>query len=161
MMASQDKDDDDTKSATMRNTSTHFHKTTPSLSSSPSSNEPTIYRTLDQGAGVVAAPPPPPPPLPPPVLTSPRIYVDDFDPPPGKTEKREKEGGLLTNDDEDDEDDGFVRIEPEMHRGHVEVKVMREGWLKRQCLRVVNGQPSIWRHFAMWKKVIKEIVAVL
>lgn len=52
----------------------------------------------------------------------------------------------------EDEEDDFVRVEPEMHRGHVEVRVLKEGWLQKQCLRVVDGRPSMWRHFAFWKQ---------
>ena len=63
------------------------------------------------------------------------------------------EAGLEGEGADDDDDDDFVRIEPEMHQGHVEVRVIKEGWLQKQCFRVVDGRPSIWRHFALWKKV--------
>jgi len=65
--------------------------------------------------------------------------------------EEEEEGEGEEEGKEEDDDDDFVRIEPDMHRGHVEVRVLKEGWLQKQSFRVVDGRPTIWRHFAFWK----------
>ena len=151
-------------------------------SSTPSSRRPAAPfsspRTLDNihfdssefmqsiHLGDVVPPPPPAQHHPPPLTSSPYQEAGGDGQgelvSPGDTlsDIELDEGEYLAATAADDDDDDFVRIEPEMHQGHVEVQVIKEGWLQKQCFRVVDGRPSIWRHFALWKKVSQSVSAV-
>jgi hypothetical protein len=54
-----------------------------------------------------------------------------------------------------DEED-YVRVEHEMHQGHVNVTVKKAGWLSKQSFYVVDGRYTWKRHFERWTKVSAE-----
>jgi hypothetical protein len=56
-------------------------------------------------------------------------------------------------EDEDGPLDDYVQIDSSMHHGHVDMKVVKQGWMRKQVFHVVDGRPDWRRHFARWKQV--------
>lgn len=72
-------------------------------------------------------------------------------------EKGKKEAG---EEEEAPLQDEYVKVDSSMHQGHVNVRVIKQGWLKKQVFRVIDGRPNWRRHFVRWKQVRGRLLVV-